>query len=264
MAIVNATPDSFSDGGLYRAVDTAVTHALGCVAQGADIIDIGGESTRPGAAAVSGAEEQDRVLPVIEKLVAESDVLISIDTYRAETARLAIEAGAHIVNDVFGLQKDADMADIVAKTGAGVCIMHTSRERQPLADLIADQYLFLNHSLEIANAAGIRRDRIALDPGFGFGRDLNDDLELMTRFEELHGFNLPLLAGTSRKRFIGMLTGRDTATERDAGTAATSALLRMAGAAIFRVHNVAMNRDALAIADAMLATRRTSTQETRS
>lgn len=253
MAIVNATPDSFSDGGRYLAVDAAFSHALSCVEEGADIIDIGGESTRPGAAAVTEAEEQDRVLPVIEKLRRETDVLISIDTYRASTARLAIETGAHIVNDVFGLQKDAEMAGVVAATRAGVCIMHTGRDRQKLADVIEDQFEFLNRSLDIAEDAGIARDAIMLDPGFGFAKDESENVALMARFGELAAFGLPVLAGTSRKRFIGSLTGRDAAEERDIGTAATTAILRLAGASIFRVHNVAATRDALAIADAVLA-----------
>ncbi|SDB19215.1 Dihydropteroate synthase [Agrobacterium fabrum] len=253
MAIVNATPDSFSDGGRYLAVDAAFSHALTCVEEGADIIDIGGESTRPGAAAVTEAEEQDRVLPVIEKLRRETDVLISVDTYRATTARLAIGAGAHIVNDVFGLQKDPDMAGVVASTRAGICIMHTGRNRQKLADVVDDQFEFLNRSLEIVEAAGIALDAVVLDPGFGFAKDESENVALMARFGELAAFGLPVLAGTSRKRFIGSLTGRDVAEERDIGTAATTAILRLAGASIFRVHNVAATRDALAIADAVLA-----------
>ncbi len=253
MAIVNATPDSFSDGGRYLAADQAFSHAIKCVEEGADIIDIGGESTRPGAADVTESEEQDRILPVIEKLVRESDVLISVDTYRASTAKRAIEAGAHIVNDVFGLQKDADMAAVVAATGAGVCIMHTGRERQKLDDVIEDQFAFLGISLEIASKAGIARGAIVLDPGFGFAKDTDENVELMARFGELDPFGLPILAGTSRKRFVGSLTGRDVATDRDIGTAATTAILRMAGASVFRVHNVAMTRDTLAIADAVFA-----------
>jgi dihydropteroate synthase len=254
MAIVNVTPDSFSDGGHFQAVDAAVAHALECVAQGADIIDIGGESTKPGAAAVSATEEQGRVLPVIEALRRKTEALISVDTYRADTARLAISAGAHIVNDVFGLQREPDIAALVARTGAGLCIMHTGRERQKLPDVIDDQIFFLNRSLAIADVGGVDRRQIVLDPGFGFAKGVEENLELMARFGELQRFGLPLLAGTSRKRFIGHLTGREAA-DRDAGTAATSALLRMQGAAIFRVHNVAINRDALAVADAMLALR---------
>lgn len=253
MGIVNVTPDSFSDGGRYIAAEPALRHALALVDEGAEIVDIGGESTRPGAAAVSAAEEQDRILPVIERVARESPVAISVDTYRAETARLAITAGAHIVNDVFGLQKDPDMAAAVAQTGAGLCIMHTGRDRTPLADVVEDQHAFLDVSLKIAAKAGIARDCIVLDPGFGFDKDTQDNLELMARFGELSAFGLPLLAGTSRKRFIGALTDRVDPMARDDGTAASSVILRLAGAAIFRVHNVAATRDALCIADAVLA-----------
>jgi dihydropteroate synthase len=255
MAIINVTPDSFSDGGRYESVDAAVAHALQAVTEGAEIIDIGGESTRPGAAAVSPSEEQARVLPVIEALRGRSEALISVDTYRAETARLAVGIGAHIINDVFGLQKDAAIAKVSADTGAGLCIMHTGREREKLPDVIADQYQFLVRSLEIATEAGVSRERIVLDPGFGFAKDTDENLQLMARFSELQRFGLPLVAGTSRKRFIGAVTGHDAA-ERDVATAATSALLRLQGAAVFRVHNVAINRDALAIADAMLSASR--------
>lgn len=252
MAIINVTPDSFSDGGRYESVDAAVAHALQAVTEGAEIIDVGGESTRPGAAAVSPSEEQARVLPVIEALRGTSEALISVDTYRAETARLAVGVGAHIINDVFGLQKDAAIAKVSADTGAGLCLMHTGREREKLPDVIADQHHFLGRSLEIAAEAGVSRERIVLDPGFGFAKDADENLELMARFSELQRFGLPLIAGTSRKRFIGTVTGHDAA-ERDVATAATSALLRLQGAAVFRVHNVAINRDALVMADAMLA-----------
>lgn len=256
MAIVNVTPDSFSDGGQFVDVDLAVRHGLECVAQGASILDIGGESTRPGAAAVSPAEEQDRVLPVIERLAAESDVLISVDTYRAETARLAVAAGAHIVNDVYGLQHDPAMADVVSESGAGVCIMYTSREREDcLADIIEDELMFFRRALGMATKAGIAPGCIALDPGFGFVRDRSQDIELLARFSELNALGLPLLVGTSRKRFVGTVTGRENPVERDAATAATTALLRLAGASIFRVHNVAANLDALRVADAVVASR---------
>jgi len=228
MAIVNVTPDSFSDGGHYEAVDAAVAHALACVEEGAGSI---------------------------EALRTKTDALISVDTYRADTARLAIGAGAHIVNDVFGLQREPDIAGVAAQTGAGLCIMHTGRDRQKLPDVIDDQIFFLNRSLEIAAAAGVDRQTIVLDPGFGFAKEnAEENLELMARFNALLRFELPLLVGTSRKRFVGTITGRD-ADGRDVGTAATSAILRLQGAAIFRVHNVAINRDALAVADAILRAR---------
>ncbi|MDK1373083.1 MULTISPECIES: dihydropteroate synthase [unclassified Sinorhizobium] len=252
MAIINITPDSFSDGGRFIDAAAAVSAGLRAVEQGAEILDIGGESTRPDAAPVTAEEEQARILPVIAGLARETDAIISVDTYRAETARLAVEAGAHIVNDVHGLQREPAIAEVAAATGAGLCIMHTGRDRQKLDDVVDDQFHFLDRSLEIAARAGVARERIVLDPGFGFAKDTDENLELMARFGELHRFGLPMLVGTSRKRFIGAVTGRD-APARDVGTAVTTALLRAAGAAIFRVHDVAINRDALLMADAMLA-----------
>lgn len=255
MAIVNVTPDSFSDGGDHETAARAIEHALACVEEGAVIIDIGGESTRPGAAPVTEEAEKARVLPVISALAKRSDVLISIDTYRASTALAAIEAGAHIINDVWAAQREPEIADVAARTGAGLCLMHSGRERQKLDDVIADQRFFLERSLAICDAAGVPRDTIVLDPGFGFAKETADEnFALMARFEELASFGLPLLAGTSRKRFLGTATGRD-ARDRDVATAATTAILRLMGASLFRVHNVAINRDALAVADAMLAAR---------
>ncbi|MCJ7993129.1 dihydropteroate synthase [Rhizobium cremeum] len=261
MAIVNVTPDSFSDGGRHFSVEKAVEHALACLAEGADILDIGGESTRPGSDPVSAGEEQDRVLPVIERLSRETDALISIDTYRAETARAAVSAGAHIVNDVFGLQREPDIAEVAANTGAGLCIMHTGRDRQKLADVVADQFAFLGRSLDIASAAGVAREAITLDPGFGFAKETaEENFELMARLGEISSLGCPLLVGTSRKRFLGAVTGREPA-GRDAATAATTALLRLKGASVFRVHNVAINRDALLVADAMVAAGRKASRE---
>jgi dihydropteroate synthase len=252
MAIINVTPDSFSDGGVNASADTAIANALRAVKAGAAIVDIGGESTRPNAAAVTAAEEQARVLPVIEALAVNCDTIISVDTYRAATARKAIAAGAHIVNDVHGLQREPDIAGVAAETGAGIVIMHTGRGREKLADAIEDQFVFLRQSLAIAEASGIMQEQIVLDPGFGFNKETaNDNLEVMARFSELHALGYPLVAGTSRKRFLGTVTGRDPA-DRSVATAATSALLRLAGAAIFRVHDVAFNSDALKVTDAML------------
>ncbi|MFD2238556.1 dihydropteroate synthase [Aureimonas populi] len=253
MGIVNATPDSFSDGGAYGGdVEAACRAGLRMVEEGADILDIGGESTRPGGEAVSAQEEQARVLPVIEALAARTSALISIDTYRAETARLAVAAGAHIVNDVWGAQKEPAIARVAAETGAGLCLMHTGRERERLPDVIEDQRAFLSRSLQIAGKAGVARERIVLDPGFGFAKDVDENVELMLRMEELQAFGLPILVGTSRKRFVRALSGRADV-RADAGTAATSVLLRERGASIFRVHDVVMNREALAVADALLA-----------
>ncbi|RWN34290.1 MAG: dihydropteroate synthase [Mesorhizobium sp.] len=255
VGILNVTPDSFSDGGQFDAPEKALAQARRMIGEGALVVDVGGESTRPGAAAVSASQEQERILPVIEALAGVSEVLISVDTYRADTARLAVAAGAHIVNDVWGLQREPDIARVAADTGAGLVIMHTGRDRQKLPDVIADQLTFLRRSLEIARQNGITDDRIVLDPGFGFAKETaEENLDLMARFSELHALGLPLMAGTSRKRFIGTVTGRDAA-DRGVGTAATSVILRLQGADLFRVHDVAFNVDALALADAMLARR---------
>ena len=251
MGILNVTPDSFSDGGRFDTTDRALEQAALMTEQGAVIVDVGGELTRPGATAVSAREEQRRILPVIEALSATGRALISVDTYREETARLAVAAGAHIVNDVHGLQREPGIAKVAAETGAGLVIMHTGRDREKLTDVIADQFLFLKNSLEIARDAGVADNQIVLDPGFGFAKDAEENLQLMARFEELHALGHPWLVGTSRKRMVGHVTGRDPET-RDAGTAATSVILRLKGADLFRVHNVAVNVDALVFADAML------------
>lgn len=254
MGVLNVTPDSFSDGGVHLALDKAIEGARAMIAEGASIIDVGGRSTRPGATRVDPQTEQSRVLPVIEALAKETDGLISVDTYREETARLAVAAGAHIVNDVWGVQREPAIADLAAETGAGLVIMHTGRERERDPDVIVDQFAFLNRSLEIARLAGVAQDQIVLDPGFGFAKETEENLALIQRFGELQAFGYPFLAGTSRKRFLGAVTGRD-ADQRDAATAATSAILRLAGADIFRVHDVRPNRDALVVADAILQLR---------
>ncbi|MFE0014508.1 dihydropteroate synthase [Mesorhizobium sp. NPDC059054] len=262
MGILNVTPDSFSDGGQFDALELAVEQASRMVHEGAAIIDVGGESTRPGAAPVTALEEQQRVLPVIEQLAKRGEALISVDTYRAETARLALEYGAHIVNDVHGLQREPEIADEVSRASAGVIIMHTGRGREKLQDVIADQRIFLEKSLEIARKAGVDDEQIVLDPGFGFNKETaEENLDLMARFEELSDLGFPLIVGTSRKRFVGTVTGKDAA-DRAAGTAATSVILRLKGADLFRVHDVAINVDALAVADAMLA-RNNTRQEPR-
>ncbi|MDR6430931.1 dihydropteroate synthase [Brucella pseudogrignonensis] len=258
MGILNVTPDSFSDGGKHIELDNALAAAKTMLDEGATIIDVGGESTRPGAAKVDAETEAARVVPIIRALTENFGCIISIDTYRASTARLAVEAGAHIVNDVWGLQKEPEIAQVAKETGAGLVIMHTSRDRETDADVIADQFAFLNKSLEIAGRAGINASNITLDPGFGFGKSQDEDIALMARMEELQRFGYPLLVGTSRKRFIGAMTGQAEPLQRDAGTAATSVALRLVGADIFRVHNVAFNRDALAVADAILQSRASS------
>jgi dihydropteroate synthase len=252
MGILNVTPDSFSDGGLFVDPEKAIEQARRMVSEGAAIIDVGGESTRPGATPVSPREEQARVLPVIEALAAAGDIVISVDTYREETARLALAAGAHIVNDVWGLQREPGIGRLAAETGAGLVIMHTGREREKNPDVIADQFEFLNKSLQIARDAGVADAQIVLDPGFGFAKDSEENLQLMARFGELHALDFPWLIGTSRKRFVGYVSGKESE-GRDAATAATSVALRLKGADLFRVHNVAMNADALVVADAIRA-----------
>ncbi|MDX8511373.1 dihydropteroate synthase [Mesorhizobium captivum] len=253
VGILNVTPDSFSDGGLFIAPEKAIAQARRMAEEGAAIIDVGGESTRPGFAPITAQEEQGRVLPIIEALAGSGEALISVDTYREDTARRAVAAGAHIVNDVWGLQREPGIARVAVETGAGLIIMHTGRERQKLPDVIEDQFLFLRKSLEIARASGVADGQIVLDAGFGFAKETTEEnLDLMVRFSELQALGFPLMAGTSRKRFIGGVTGREPA-ERAAGTAATSVILRLKGADLFRVHDVAINVDALAVADAMLA-----------
>lgn len=252
MGVLNVTPDSFSDGGQNIKPDQAVATALQMVDAGADIVDVGGESTRPDAVPVDGETERGRVLPVI-KALAQHGIIISIDTYRAETAEAAVEAGAHIVNDVWGAQREPDLAKVAARTGAGLVLMHNSRDRVPADDVIDDQLTYLKRSLEIARGAGVAADAIVLDPGIGFGKEAAENLALLARLDELHTLRHPLLLGTSRKRFLGAVCGHENAAERDAATAATTALGRAAGVALFRVHALAPNRDAVAVSDAIRA-----------
>lgn len=265
MGVLNVTPDSFSDGGEFIDPKTAVQRAREMLGQGARIIDVGGESTRPGADSVDGETERARILPVIARLAAETDAILSVDTYRAKTAEAAVKAGAHIINDVWGCQKQPDIAGIAAKTSSGLIVMHTSRERQTLDDVIADQQAFFEQSRRVLSAHAVLDECLVVDPGFGFGKDGSINLKLLNRLDQLHTVT-PLhgskgvLVGTSRKRFLGTITGRD-ASERGAATAATSVIARMKGAAIFRVHDIAMNRDALAVADALIASAFESDQQ---
>lgn len=253
MGILNVTPDSFSDGGKFNNLDDCLSQANKMLEEGASILDIGGESTRPGAEPISDTEEQKRVLPVIEAL-AKTNAILSIDTYRASTAKLAIEAGAHIINDVWGFQKDPEIASVAAELKAGCCAMHTGRERTKADDVMEDQHLFLTQSIKHMKQSGIADNHIVLDPGFGFAKDSDENIELLDRLDELHILGYPLLIGASRKRFIGHFTGQD-ADNRDIGTSATSVVARMKGAHLFRVHDVATNIQALAMADAVIASR---------
>ena len=255
MGIVNVTPDSFSDGGLFFDPDAAAAHGRALAAAGAGILDIGGESTRKGATAISDEEELRRVLPVIRALAATGAVL-SVDTMKAPIAAAALAAGAHAVNDIRGLQGDPGISEVAARHGAGVVVMHNPGllgSATPLeGDAVALCLAFFERSLEIARRAGIAEDRIVLDPGFGFGKSPEQNLEILTRFEELGALGFPLLAGTSRKSFIGGVTGRDTP-DRLIGTLVTNVAAAFAGAAIVRVHDVAEHVEAMRMAAAIRA-----------
>ncbi|HSE44199.1 MAG TPA: dihydropteroate synthase [Gemmatimonadales bacterium] len=257
MGILNVTPDSFSDGNRFFSNDAAVARALELEREGADIIDIGGESTRPNAPAVSLDQELDRVVPVIEALAGKLSVPISVDTYKAEVARAACAAGAEIVNDVSGLFFDAEMAAVVAEADAGLVVMHTrgtpDRMQQDTRyhDLVAEVKCYLLDSLAKAEAAGIKAGRIVVDPGIGFGKSVEGNLELIRRLPELQQLGRPILVGPSRKSFIGTVTGRGSG-ERIFGTAAAVAVSVVNGASIVRVHDVAAMRDVAVMARALV------------
>ncbi len=259
MGVVNVTPDSFSDGGAFLDRDAAVNHGLRLAFEGADLLDVGGESTRPGADPVSEREELDRVIPVIEGIRAhDAAVRISIDTSKAVVAAAALAAGADYVNDVTALRGDPEMAALVAERGVDVCLMHmlgTPRTMQAEArydDVVDDVRSFLEQRIAAAVAAGIAFERIEVDPGIGFGKTLEHNLELLGRLRELTALERPIVLGTSRKSFLGRITGRETA-ERVPATLATVVMAYERGAQVFRVHDVAPARDALAVAAATLA-----------
>ena len=258
MGVVNVTPDSFSDGGSFDDPAQAVLHARRLAAEGAGILDVGGESTRPGAAPVPAAEEIERTLPVVEGIAALGlPVQVSIDTMKAPVAAAAIRAGASYVNDVSALRHDPELADLVAGAGVDVCLMHMlgeprTMQRDPrYGDVVDDVKAFLEERLAFATAAGIAEERIELDPGIGFGKTLEHNLALLRRLRELTALGRPLVIGTSRKSFLGRLTGRDV-TERVHATVATSVMALERGASVFRVHDVAATADALAVAAATL------------
>ncbi|WP_319414219.1 dihydropteroate synthase [uncultured Cohaesibacter sp.] len=258
MGIINVTPDSFSDGGQFLAQDNALNHARQLAEEGADILDIGGESTRPGAALVSEEEELERVVPAIRNIAqANLGCAISIDTYKARVAEKTLEAGAHIINDVWGLQREPDIAKAAAAHRAPVIINHWEKERQSDIDILEQMKRFFDRSIEIALQAGIRESEIILDPGFGFAKDAAENIDILARLEQLCDWGYPLLVGTSRKRFIGSLTGREEPRDRVFGTVASNVIALMKGAAIFRVHDVAAHKDALAVAHATAKKQRT-------
>ena len=256
MGIINVTPDSFSDGGQFLEQEKAVAHARKLATEGAHILDIGGESTRPGANLVEEEEELTRIRPAIEAISAQKlGCALSIDTYKARVAAAALKAGAHIVNDVWGLQREPDIAKAAAEYQAPVIINHWEKESSATSNLLSQMKRFFDKSLEIATSAGLNDDQIILDPGIGFGKSLDDNLEILSNLEQLCAWGYPLLIGTSRKRFIGTLTNREPQ-DRIHGTVASNVIALMKGAAIFRVHDVAAHVDALAVGHAICKYRR--------
>lgn len=257
VGILNVTPDSFSDGGRFAGFDEALRRGLEMAAEGADWIDVGGESTRPGARHVPVQEELDRVIPVIEALSRELDLPLSVDTTKSAVAREALAAGAGFINDISGLTFDDKMAGVVAQAGAGLILMHT--RGRPLVmqnntrydDVVAEVLTSLRMSIEMAAASGVASDNIVIDPGIGFGKDVAGNLELLRRTADLAELGRPIMLGTSRKSFIGRLLGLDDPQQRLAGTLATIALGYAGGARLFRVHDVAAARQAALVARAV-------------
>ncbi len=245
MGILNVTPDSFFDGGRYQSCEAAVARARGMVADGADIVDVGGESTRPGASAVAEADELARVSPMLERLSRELDAPLSIDTYKSKVAARALELGVILVNDPWGLQKDPAMAEVVAAGEAAVVVTHNRAEKDEAIDILDDIRRLFDRSLALAAKAGIARERIILDPGIGFAKSSRQNLAALSRLAELQDYGLPLLVGVSRKRFLGAMIGG--AEESLAGTIAAGLAAVANGAAILRVHDVAEHAGALKV-----------------
>ena len=261
MAILNVTPDSFADGGLYADVDAAVEAGVRMAAEGADIIDVGGESTRPGAEPVPEAEEMRRVLPVIERLAARVDVPISVDTYKAAVAREALARGASIVNDISGLQYDPELGRVAAQTGGALILMHMRGRsegmyaRATYDDVTADVARELRNALARAETAGVRREAIVLDPGVGFAKRAEHSYEVLARLDELAALDRPILVGPSRKSYLKAALGDRDPAAREWGTAAAVAASVIFGAHIVRVHDVKAMIDVVRVADAISAAR---------
>ena len=249
MGILNVTPDSFSDGGRYNNLDSALEQAKKMVEDGVDIIDIGGESTRPGHTQISVEEEIGRVVPVIEMLSKELDIIISIDTYKYQVAEAALKTGAHIINDIWGLQYDnGEMAKLAAEYNVPVIAMHNQNGTEYSEDIILSMRKFFERTYEISDRYGISRDNIILDPGIGFGKGMEENIEVLARLEELRDMGRILL-GTSKKRFIGTILGGLSTDERVEGTVATTVIGIGKGVDIVRVHNVLENKRAALVAD---------------
>ncbi len=247
MGIVNVTPDSFSDGGDYLDAGAAIAHALQLAEQGADILDVGGESTRPGHKPVDAAEEIARVLPVVRGIAAACNLPISIDTMKVDVARAAIDAGASIVNDVWGFTHEPAMAALVAERGVPVILMHNRDHDDASIDVMAEVMAFLEHSIHIAEKAGVKRQQIIVDPGFGFGKTHAQSLTLVRDLAQLKGLGCRILLGVSRKRAIGRVTGREAARDRLAGSLAAAIMGAERGADIVRVHDVRAHVEAMKI-----------------
>ncbi len=250
MGILNVTPDSFSDGGQYNCLDKALQHAQKMCEEGADIIDVGGESTRPGHRQITDEEEIERVVPVIRKLKENFDMPVSIDTYKSGVAREALQAGADLVNDIWGLKYDKNMAGVIADHGAACCLMH-NRERAAYTHFVPDVLMDLQESVQIAEKAGIHRDRIMLDPGVGFGKTVEMNLEIIKELNRLKSLDYPILLGTSRKSVIG-LTLDLPAHEREEGTLVTTVFGILGGCSFVRVHDVKANLRAIKMTEAIL------------
>ncbi|MDR0879419.1 MAG: dihydropteroate synthase [Clostridioides sp.] len=251
MGILNVTPDSFSDGGDFYDIERALEHAREIISQGGDIIDIGGESTRPGHNVISSQEEIDRLTPVIERIKRELGVYVSVDTYKPDVAEAALKLGADMINDIWGLQRYEEMAGVVAKYGADICIMHNQDGTEYEGDIMDEMKKFFEKSIEIATKAGIDKKQIVLDPGIGFGKDLEQNIEVLSRLEELQELGYPVLLGTSRKRFIGTILETTEPKDRMEGTVATTVLGIDKGVDIVRVHDVLENARAAKMADAI-------------
>jgi dihydropteroate synthase len=249
MGILNVTPDSFSDGGKFNEANAGLAQADRMIAEGADILDIGGESTRPGATPVPEDEELRRIEPMVAALVARTELPISIDTYKAAVARMALKHGAVIVNDVWGFQKDPEMAGVVAESGAAAIVMHNRAERDDSVDMLADMRRYFNRSLHIAETAGVLRARVVLDPGIGFGKSAEQNHAALAGIEVLiREYRLPVLIGVSRKSFLGALLAAGVQ-DRLIGTIAANLAAHAYGATIFRVHDVAEHVAALKVFD---------------
>ncbi|MEI3246708.1 MAG: dihydropteroate synthase [Lachnospiraceae bacterium] len=250
MGILNVTPDSFSDGGKWNDMDRAMAHAAQMIEEGATIIDVGGESTRPGYTMISDEEEISRVVPMIRELKKRFDVAVSVDTYKSAVAKAAVEAGADMVNDIWGLKYDEKMAEVIANTGAACCLMHNRKEAD-YTDFMPDMLEDLKETVAIAKKAGIADDKICLDPGVGFGKTYENNLEAIHHVDQLLTLGYPVLLGTSRKSVIG-LTLDLPASERMEGTVATSVIGVMKGCAFVRVHDVRENARAIRMTEAVL------------